>query len=135
MQNALTLVSAIDSGNRVALNGKGKTGSFARAIAHASREQREQMGQSLYAHWLQNGQYRPVVNDIIDVLVAKSAQKFIKHIVPETGPVRKEQLMQLCVMVDSSIREAGKPLKGQKAYVHSIVERIAAEANPTTIEA
>lgn len=135
MQNALTIVSAIQDGNQIVLNAKGKTGSFARAIAFASRDERIKAGQSMYLNWLQNGQYRPVVNDIIDVLVAKSAQKFVKHIVPETGPVRKEQLMQLCTMVDASVREAGKELKGQKAFVYGIVERIAAEANPATIEA
>lgn len=135
MQTALTIVNAISNGEVVTLNAKGKTGSFARAIAFASRDERIKAGQSMYLTWLSNGQYRPVVNDIIDVLVTKSAQSFIKHIVPETGPIRKEHLMQLCTMVDASVRESGKELKGQKAFVYGIVERIAAEANPATVEA
>jgi hypothetical protein len=122
-------------------DGKVKTGSFARALAYASREVREDMGRQLYAQWLSNGQYRPVVNDIIDVLVPKPAQGFLTAMVPMNGPVKRDQLMQLCVAVDNYLidkaraKGADLTLKGQKAFVYGVVQRIAAEAAPECVDA
>lgn len=118
-----------------------KVASFARALAFASREVREDMGRELYARWLENGQYRPLVNDIVDVLVPKSAAGFVSAMVPVNGPVKKDQLMQLCVAVDNYLVDKARAkgtdmvLKGQKAFVYGVVARIAAEAAPECIDA
>lgn len=140
MSNALALASV---NTTIALSKKdgAKSGSFARALAFASREVREDMGRELYARWLENGQYRPVVNDIVDVLVPKSAQGFVAAMVPINGPVKKDQLMQLCVAVDNYLTDKARAkgtaleLKGQKAFVYGIVARIAAEAAPDCVDA
>lgn len=136
MSNAIAVIQSAVNGNAVVtMNAKGKQGSFARAIAFASRDERMKQGQSMYAHWLANGQFRPLVNDIIDVLVAKSARPLIKHIVPESGPVKRDALLMLCTMVAESVRESNKELKGEKAFVFGFVSRIADDARPETIDA
>ena len=136
MSNAIAVIQSAVNGNAIVnMNAKGKQGSFARAIAFASRDERIKQGQLMYAHWLSNGQFRPLVNDIIDVLVAKSARPLIKHIVPETGPVKRDALVLLCEMVSASVRESNKELKGEKAFVYGFVSRIAEDFNPTTVEA
>jgi len=124
MDNAIALV---EGNGQVVLSAKtGKTGSFARAIAFASRDTRLAMGQALYAKWLGNGQYRPVVEDILNCgLVGKEGAILLQGQVPQSGPVSKEVLFNLCTSVTFLVRQKGKELKGQKAFVYGIVERIA----------
>jgi len=125
MSNAIALVNGTSS---IVLSTKtGKTGSFARAIAFASREVRHNVAQTMYLNWLQNGTYRPIVNDIIDTLVAKSAQPFVTGMIPDNGGIKKEQLVALCLAVDASVRKSGKELKGQKLFMYSLVKEIANE--------
>ena len=132
MQNA---VAIIDQGALVTLNAKGKMGTFARAVAFASRDVRAAMGQSMYAKWLANGQYRPVVNDILTCgLVAKAALPYIEGLVPTNGAVSKEQLMGLCRAVMHAVQSKGKEVKGEKAFVYEIVKRIAESAETVTVE-
>ena len=132
MQNA---VAIIDQGSLVTLNAKGKMGTFARAVAFASRDVRAAMGQSMYAKWLANGQYRPVVNDILTCgLVAKAALPYIEGLVPVNGAVSKEQLMGLCRAVKNAVESKGKEVKGEKAFVYEIVKRIAESAETVTVE-
>lgn len=134
MQNA---VAIIDQGSLVTMNAKGKSGTFARAIAFASRDVRAQMGQALYAKWLANGQYRPVVNDILTCgLVAKAALPYVEGLVPSNGAVSKDQLMGLCRAVMHAVESKGKEVKGEKAFVYEIVKRIAltSEELTTTVE-
>lgn len=132
MENAIALV---EGHGQVVLSAKtGKTGSFARAIAFASRDTRMAMGQALYAKWLANGQYRPLVEDILNCgLVAKAAVPYLQVALPATGPVSKDMLMTLCQQVVNAVNVKGKEIKGQKAFVFGIVERIATQG--TTIEA
>ena len=124
MENAISLV---EGNGQVVLSSKtGKTGSFARAIAFASRDTRLAMGQALYAKWLSNGQFRPVVDDILNCgLVGKEGSILLQGQVPATGPVSKDTLFNLCTSVTFLVRSKGKELKGQKAFVYGIVERIA----------
>ena len=124
MENAIALV---EGNGQVVLSSKtGKTGSFARAIAFASRDTRMAMGQALYAKWLANGQYRPVVEDILNFgLVHKAALPYLNVALPATGPVSKEMLFTLCQQVTAAVNASGKDVKGQKAFVFGIVERIA----------
>lgn len=127
---------AVESGHSIVLNQKtGKVGSFARAIAFADRDTRAKMGQALYAKWLSTGNYRPVADDIIGTLIPKSAQPYMAGYVSASGQVSKAGLMSLCVAVVQAVRESGKEVKGQKAFVYAIAERIANEAAPEVIEA
>lgn len=131
MQNA---VAIIEQGSLVALNAKGKMGTFARAVAFASRDVRAAMGQSMYAKWLANGQYRPVVNDILTCgLVAKAALPYVEGLVPVSGAVSKEQLMSLCRAVMHAVESKGKEVKGEKAFVYEIVKRIALASEESTV--
>ena len=68
-------------------NAKGeiKTGSFAKAIAFASREVRHDTARAMYVKWLSNGTYRPLIQDTMEELVPKSARPFVTAIVPEVG--------------------------------------------------
>ena len=136
MSNA---VAIFDGSRSIAIDKKGNTGSLALAMAYASREALKGEGQRLYAHWLANGQFRPVVNDILSCgLVPKSALPFVSGLVPATGSVSKESLVGLCNAVASAVaaKEAkGTTLKGKKAYVFCIVDRIARGAQPSTIDA
>lgn len=141
MNNAIAMFEGSTS---VVLNEKtGKTGSFARAMAFASREIRQGLGHAMYAKWLANGQYRPIVDDILSCgLVPKSAVPFVSGLVPTNGAIKKESLQGLCLAVEYAVRNKrnkdGEPVipKGQKAFVYGVVQRIASEVrnNETTIE-
>jgi hypothetical protein len=133
MSNAVALIEGTRS---IVIDKKGNTGSLALAVAFAGREARQEFGQMMYANWLANGQFRPVVNDILSCgLVPKSALPFVAGLVPATGSVSKEALMGLCNAVSSAVNAKGKELKGKKAYVFGIVDRIARGAQPCTVEA
>lgn len=132
MNNA---VAIIEQGSLVTMNAKGGQGTFARAIAFASRDVRMAMGQALYAKWLANGQYRPLVNDILTCgLVAKSALPYVEGMVPANGAVSKEQLTLLCAAVVNAVQSKGKEVKGQKGFVFEVVKRIAEAANVVTVD-
>ena len=135
--------SALTSGAVVTMNAKGKTGSFARAIAFASRDVRMAQGQALYAKWLANAQFRPIVADVLDTLVPAAARPYVEAMVPVNGPVPKAQFEAFCVAVDAAIqvkqaeaRAKGKTgeLKGEKAFVYGIVQRVAEAAAPVTVD-
>lgn len=123
---AYEINTLVEGNGRIVLSAKtGKTGSFARAIAFASRDTRLAMGQALYVKWLANGQFRPLVQDVIDVLVPKSAQPFVTGLVPAVGPIPKPALVALCSAVVNAVESKGKELKGQKSFVYEFVRRIA----------
>lgn len=128
-------IATIESGNAIVLNKKGKMGSFARAIAFADRDTRIGMGQALYAKWLETGNFRPVADDIVNTLVAKSARPYLAGYVTPTGQVSRAGLMSLCVAVCNAVVQSGKEPKGEKSFVYEIARRIASEAAPTIIEA
>jgi hypothetical protein len=65
--------------------------------------------------------------------VPKSALPFVAGLVPATGSVSKEALLGLCNAVSSAVAAKGKELKGRKAYVFGIVDRISRGAQPSTI--
>lgn len=128
-----TVESSLSGSAQVALttkpdkNGNIKTGSFARALAFASREARHDISRALYAKFLANGTYRPVVQDLIDTLVPKSAQPFLSAVVAPTGPVNKESLIALCRAVKASVDSTGKEPKGQKLFFYGLASAIIAE--------
>ena len=129
MSNAIALVNG---STEIVLSHKtGKTGSFARAIAFATREVRQGVAQSMYLNWLQNGTYRPIVNDILGCgLVAKSAVPYVMGMIPDNGAIKKEQLISLCLAVDNAVRKSGKVVpnpKTQKGFVYALIQQIVAE--------
>lgn len=144
-ERAELVMHAAASGGSLSFNvGKKVTqGTFARAIAFASKADREAIGQAMYAKWLQNNTYRPVVNDILDCgLVPKAALPYVRVYsgVTEAGPVSREALVKLCIAVKAEVDSkvaAGKSIpKGQKGFVYGVVARIAEAADqPETVDA
>jgi hypothetical protein len=127
-------IAVIEQG-AVAMNEKGKAGSFARAIAFATREARMKVGQAMYATWLANSQFRPIVKDALDTLVPKAARPYVEALVPSSGPVPKAQFIAFCQAVDGAVKAKGKELKGEKAFVYEIIRRVAESASSTqTVE-
>ena len=135
MQNAIAI---IEEGSMVTMNAKGAQGTFARAIAFASRDVRMAMGQALYAKWLANGQYRPIVNDILSCgLVSKAAVPYVAGLVPTNGSISKDAFVGLCKAVVSAVQAKGadKAPKGQKGFVYEVIRRIVEASEATTVEA
>ena len=137
MNNTNAITTNAIAADIVQMNAKGKRGSFARAIAFASREQRHAIGLAVYAAQLQNGQYRPLVRDTLELLVPKAARPFVEALVPPSGGVSKAQFAAFCAAVDAFIKSKDKPLKGEKLFVYEIIRRCAEEAtaHETVIEA
>ena len=135
--NTANAIAAATGGDIITMNAKGKQGSFARAIAFASREQRHAMGRAVYAAQLQNGQYRPIVRDAIEVLVPKSSRAFAESLIPPAGAVSKAQFVAFCTAVHGFIQSKGKELKGEKLFVYGIIRAVAEEATAreTVVEA
>lgn len=133
----MNAIAIIEQGSAVVMNAKGKTGSFARAIAFASRDVRIARGQAMYLTWLQNNTFRPIVNDVLDVLVPKAAKPYVEALIPTNGPVPKGQFVAFCQAVDGAIKAKGKDvtLRGEKLFVYEIVRRIAEAETVQTIEA
>lgn len=117
----------------VTFNAKGKSGSFARAIAFAGREARHQLAAGMMYQWLSNGNYRPVLNDIVDTLVPKAQQDWIRATMPASGMPSKDTLAGVCRQVkavyDTKRNKAGEPivLKGEKLFMFNIVTEIVAD--------
>ena len=112
-----------------------KTGSLARAIAFADSASRKGIAQGIYLKQLLNGQYRPLARDIVDTLVPKSAQPYVIGLIPATGPMNKQNLISLCSAVQSAVLLKGAELKGQKAFMFSLVERIIESDTSAIVEA
>lgn len=122
-------------GGLVTMNAKGKSGSFARAIAFAGREARTNIGAGLMLSQLQNGQYRPLVSDILTCgLIPKANLDWVSAAIPQTGPINKDTLVNLCRQVktvyDLKRTKSGDPvtLKGEKAFVFGFVAAIVADS-------
>jgi len=141
--NQIAVLENATNGALVTLNDKGKVGTLARAVAFANRETRMQLGQLMHAKWLSNGQYRPLVDDILTCgIIPKSALPFVSGLVPTNGPVKKEALIALCSSVAyyaANVRTKDgdrKEFKGEKAFVLELVRRIAQDAAaPETVDA
>jgi hypothetical protein len=130
------------NGGLVTMNAKGKSGSFARAIAFASREARQNLSAGLMLSQLQNGQYRPLVSDILTCgLIPKANLDWVSASIPSTGPINKDMLIGLCKQVkgvyDNKRTKSGDPvvLKGEKAFVMGFIQAIVADVTETTIDA
>lgn len=98
-----------------------KTGSFARALAFASREVRHDAARAIYVKYLSNGMYRPIVNDITDVLVPASARAFVLGAIGEKGSMPKDAFVSFCRTVKAAVESTGKEPKGQKAFFYGLV--------------
>lgn len=130
------------NGGLVTMNAKGKSGSFARAIAFASREARHNLSAGLMLKQLQNGQYRPLVNDILTCgLIPKANLDWVAAGIPASGAVNKDTLVGLCRQVkqvyDNKRTKNGDPvvLKGEKAFVMNFVAAIVADQDAAIVEA
>lgn len=143
--DARALLSAVVRGDALTFQvGKAqKSGTFALAIAFASRDSRAEMGQKLYAKWLATGQFRPIVNDVLSCgLIPKSALPYVAALagVSESGPVSRDTFVRLCTavkaQVDARVAEGKSIPKGQKGFVYEVVARVAmGSVAPAVIDA
>ncbi len=138
----ITVYENAANGGLVTMNAKGKSGSFARAIAFASREARQNLSAGLMLKQLQNGQYRPLVNDILTCgLIPKANLDWVSAGIPSAGAVNKETLVNLCRQVkgvyDNKRTKNGDPvvLKGEKAFVMGFVSAIVADQAAEVVNA
>lgn len=138
----IAIIDNAQNGGLVTMNAKGKAGTFARAIAFGNREARSNLAAGLMLKQLQNGQYRPLVNDILTCgLIPKANLDWVAAGIPSTGAVNKEVLVNLCKQVkgvyDTKKTKNGDPvvLKGEKAFVFGFVSAIVADVTETTIDA
>lgn len=145
---AVEVMGALSTGAQLSfmVGKKVSHGTFAMAIAFASRDDRAAMGQAMYARWLENGTYRPLVNDILDCgLIPAAAIPYLRVTtgLTEAGPISRELLVNLCKAVkqavDAKVAKAeseGKnpPIpKGRKAFVYGVVSRIALQEQPGAV--
>lgn len=138
----LSIIENAQNGGLVTMNAKGKSGSFARAIAFAGREQRTNLAAGLMLKQLQNGQYRPLVNDILTCgLIPKANLDWVAASIPATGAVNKDTLIGLCRQVSNVYANKrtknGDPvvLKGEKAFIMGFVAAIVADTAESTVDA
>lgn len=138
----IAIIDNAQNGGLVTMNAKGKAGSFSRAIAFASRESRTHLAAGLMFKYLQNGQYRPLVNDILTCgLIPKANLPWVAAGIPASGAVNKETLINLCKQVkgvyDTKKTKNGDAvvLKGEKAFVFGFVSAIVADTTTDTIDA
>lgn len=136
--SASSAVATVENGTigRFNIGKKETTGTFARAIAFASKDDRAAMGHAMYARWLQNGMYRPLVTDILECgLIAKSAKPVVMEMagLNDSGPVSKETLVRLCraiqKSVDNALLDGKKAPAGQKGFVYGVVNAIASASH------
>ena len=129
------------NGGLVTMSAK-KSGSFARAIAFGSREARNNLSAGMMVSQLRNGQYRPLVTDILTCgLIPKANLDWVSASIPSTGPINKDTLIGLCKQVkqvyDNKRTKNGDPvtLKGEKAFVMGFIQAIVADVTETTVDA
>ncbi len=115
-----------------------KTGTFAKAMAFASREVQRDIASALYVKYLSNGQYRPIVADITEELVPPAARPFVLGAIGTTGGMSKDAFVGFCRTVKAAVeaRTNGKELKGKKLFYHNLVSAIVNEldAQETVID-
>jgi hypothetical protein len=138
----IAIIDNAQAGGLVTMNAKGKAGTFARAIAFGNREARTNLAAGLMLKQLQNGQYRPLVTDILTCgLIPKANLDWVAASIPTSGAVSKEVLVNLCKQVktvyDTKRTKNGDAvvLKGEKAFVFGFVSAIVADMTNEVVEA
>jgi hypothetical protein len=138
----IAIIDNAQSGGLVTMTARGKVGTFARAIAFGNREARTNLAAGLMLKQLQNGQYRPLVNDILTCgLIPKANIDWVAASIPAQGSVSKEVLVNLCKQVkqvyDAKRTKNGDPvvLKGEKAFVFGFISAIVADTTNEVVEA
>ena len=134
MSNEIAIIDASASFS-MSVKRPEKMGSLPRFMANGDKTMRQTEAHKMYLRQYQNGQFRPLARDIIEVLVAKSAQPYVMGLIPATGGMNKDNLISLCSAVHSAVKLSGKELKGEKAWLFSLVERIIESNTVVTVEA
>lgn len=137
----LSIYNNANNGGLVTMSAK-KSGSFARAIAFGNREARTNLAAGMMVSQLQNGQYRPMVTDILSCgLIPKANLDWVSASIPATGPINKDTLVGLCKQVkqvyDTKRDKNGDPitLKGEKKFVFEFIQAIVADVTEVTVDA
>lgn len=99
-----------------------KTGNAAHFLAFASREAQKDVSLNIYATWLANGTYRPVVKAIVAQLPG-STQTFAQALVG-SGPISKDTFVSFCRALVNMIDDSGKEPKGQKAFYYRLCKSV-----------
>jgi hypothetical protein len=104
-----------------------KTGNAAHFLAFASREAQKDVSLKIYATWLANGTYRPVIKAIVAQLPG-SAQIFAQSLIG-SGPISKEIFVSFCKALVNMIDDSGKEPKGQKAFYYGLCKSVVNSVN------
>ena len=137
----LSIYNNAVNGGLVTMSAK-KSGSFARAIAFGNREARSNIAAGMMVSQLQNGQYRPLVTDILSCgIIPKANLDWVSASIPSSGPINKDTLIGLCKQV-KTVYDAKRDkngdrvvLKGEKAFVFNFIQAIVADVTETTLDA
>ena len=125
MSNAIAL---IDGSATVAIAKNGTQGSYALAIAFASRDTRMALGQAMYASWLANGNFQALANDVLACgLVPKAAVPFVQPLiaVQQGERISRDRFTTFAKSVVAAVESKGKELKGKKSFVFEVLRRVA----------
>ena len=136
--NAITTLSASLSTGSVEFamttkpNKKGeiKTGNAAHFLAFGSREAQQNVSRDVYASWLANGTYRPIIKAITAQLPGKAAV-FLGAMV-QSGPVSKDTFVSFCRAYVAMIEDSDKEPKGQKAFYYGLAKQALREVSSNT---
>lgn len=104
-----------------------KTGNAAHFLAFASREAQKDVSRKIYATWLANGTYRPIVKAIVAQLPG-SAQTFAQSFIG-SGPINKTVFVSFCQALVNMIDDSGKEPKGQKAFYYGLCKSVVDTVN------
>lgn len=107
--------------------GNVKTGNAAHFLAFATREAQKDVSLKIYATWLANGTYRPIVKAIVAQLPG-SAQTFAQSFIG-SGPVSKDAFVSFCKALVTMIDDSGKEPKGQKAFYYGLCKSVVNAVN------
>lgn len=132
MSNAIATQSALPL---VTIDKKGTQGSFALAMAFASREQRAELGVAMYEGWLKHGNFQAILNDVRAVGILTPVEfALVEPMVEQGKRVSKDQFVEFCRRVEKAINakndaklakgKSVSELKGRKAFVYGVVRNI-----------
>jgi hypothetical protein len=130
-------ITIIDSNASYSLSIKKpeKTGSLSMFIAFGDKSSRLSVAQEVLLKQYQSGTYRPVVRDLVQVLVSAKSIGFFPEL-QESGSLSKADFVAVCKRIHSSL-PTGKDFKGQKAFYVELLLKIVnnAKSNEMVIEA
>lgn len=132
MSNAIATVASLPL---VSIDKKGTQGSFALAMAFASREQRAELGAAMYAGWLAHGNFQAILNDVHAVGLLTAVEfSLVEPMVEQGKRVSKDQFIEFCRRVLKAVQakddariakgKGAVEYKGRKVFVLGVVRNV-----------